>query len=211
MSSLTWLIRMIIKYQTRTLTAIMSSAPAFRHYAKAQTNFKPPEIANGNAFLGDVFSKYVPEPTIHLSSFTQSRLPPFMRKSPRSQHFISDKIESQAPISCGFYRLEPGAPLDYTYTYHEMKIILEGDFTISDETGQKVTCGPGDVLNFPKGSKIRFTTEKGGLAFYTGQVCCHLLFSFLKASQDETETGGHYSMAESIHIHRIGEMVIGRY
>ena len=51
-----------------------------------------------------------------------------------------------------------------------MKIILEGDFTISDETGQKVTCGPGDVLNFPKGSKIRFTTEKGGLAFYTGQV-----------------------------------------
>ena len=51
-----------------------------------------------------------------------------------------------------------------------MKIILEGDFTISDETGQKVHAVAGDVFNFPKGSKIRFETEKGGLAFYTGQV-----------------------------------------
>ena len=106
---------------------------------------------------------------------------PLCEANNRSHHFISDKIEPTAPISCGFYRLEPGAPLDYTYTYHEMKIILEGDFTISDETGQKVTCGPGDVLNFPKGSKIRFTTEKGGLAFYTGQVCYRLLLFFLEA------------------------------
>ena len=153
----------------------MSSTPAFRHYAKAQTNFKPPEIANGNAFLGDVFSKYVSKPPTHLSRRPyKNHLLGFLRKVPCSQHLISDKIEPQAPISCGFYRLAPGAPLDYTYTYHEMKIILEGDFTISDETGQKVTCGPGDVLNFPKGSKIRFTTEKGGLAFYTGQVCYRL-------------------------------------
>lgn len=73
-------------------------------------------------------------------------------------------------MSCGLYRLEPGVPLDYTYTYHEMKIILEGDFTISDETGQKVEAKPGDVFNFPKGSKIHFETVNGGLAFYTGQV-----------------------------------------
>jgi len=116
----------------------MSSGPlAFKHYAKAQSTFKPPLIANGNAFLGDIFS--------------------------------SEKLAPEAPISCGLYRLEPGVPLDYTYTYHEMKIILEGDFTISDETGQKVHAVAGDVFNFPKGSKIRFETEKGGLAFYTGQ------------------------------------------
>lgn len=47
-----------------------------------------------------------------------------------------------------------------------MKIILEGEFEISDETGQKVKAGPGDVFYFPKGSKITFTTDSYGLAFY---------------------------------------------
>lgn len=47
-----------------------------------------------------------------------------------------------------------------------MKIILEGEFEISDETGQKVKATPGDVFFFPKGSKITFTTESYGLGFY---------------------------------------------
>lgn len=90
-------------------------------------------------------------------------------------------------------------PLDYTYTYHEMKIILEGDFTITlldssttsldsttslseqNEEGKgdaqtegkeakTVKAGPGDVFYFEKGSRIRFETVGGGLAFYVGQV-----------------------------------------
>lgn len=47
-----------------------------------------------------------------------------------------------------------------------MKIILEGEFEISDETGQTVRAGPGDVFYFPKGSKITFSTPSVGLAFY---------------------------------------------
>jgi len=82
---------------------------------------------------------------------------------------IHTSTDTEKPISAGFYRLEPGTPLVYTYTYHEMKIIVSGDFTIADETGQKVTATAGDVFYFPKGSVITFTTEKGGLAFYTGQ------------------------------------------
>lgn len=50
-----------------------------------------------------------------------------------------------------------------------MKIIISGSFDISDETGKKVHAVAGDVFYFPKGSKITFTTEEGGLAFYTGQ------------------------------------------
>lgn len=80
----------------------------------------------------------------------------------------SDKDNAEKPVSCGFYRLEKGTPLVYTYTYDEMKIILEGHFVISDETGQKVTASPGDVFYFPKGAKITFTTEDYGLAFYVG-------------------------------------------
>ncbi|OQV05278.1 hypothetical protein CLAIMM_10046 [Cladophialophora immunda] len=115
----------------------MGSTPAFKHFSKVQSEFKPPLIANENAFLGDVAS--------------------------------SESIDPEKPISCGIYRLEKGTPLVYTYTYHEMKIILEGEFDITDETGQSVHAVAGDVFYFPKGSVITFKTNTYGLAFYTGQ------------------------------------------
>ncbi|ORY59700.1 RmlC-like cupin domain-containing protein [Pseudomassariella vexata] len=83
--------------------------------------------------------------------------------------FSSDKVNPDKPMSAGLYRLEKGEPLKYTYTYDEMKIILEGDYTISDETGQEVKATPGDVFFFPKGATITFTTTNYGLAFYCGQ------------------------------------------
>ncbi|KAI9697418.1 MAG: hypothetical protein M1836_004696 [Candelina mexicana] len=86
-------------------TDSQASPPAMTHFSKAQSTFKPPLIANENAYLGDIAS--------------------------------SDKIDPDKPISAGFYRLEKGTPLVYTYTYHEMKIIVEGEFDIADETGQK--------------------------------------------------------------------------
>ena len=50
-----------------------------------------------------------------------------------------------------------------------MKIIVDGEFEISDESGQSVKAVKGDVFFFPKGSKITFKTEKGGLGFFCGQ------------------------------------------
>lgn len=118
-------------------TAAMSESIKFTHYSQAQTEFKPPLIANENAFLGDVSS--------------------------------SESLDPVAPISAGFYRLEKGTPLVYKYTYHEMKIIVDGEFDISDESGQKVHAVKGDVFYFPKGSTITFTTETFGLGFFVGQ------------------------------------------
>ncbi|PKY02296.1 hypothetical protein P168DRAFT_292385 [Aspergillus campestris IBT 28561] len=112
-------------------------ATPFVYHAKAQSTFKPPLIANENAFLGDIDS--------------------------------SDRYNPDKPMTAGFYRLEKGTPLVYEYTYDEMKIILEGEFEIADETGQKVTATPGDVFHFPKGTKVTFTTPSYGLAFFTGQ------------------------------------------
>ena len=85
------------------------------------------------------------------------------------QKAVSDKLAPSTPVTCGFYRLEAGTPLVYTYTYHEMKIIVEGEFDISDETGQEVHAVPGDVFYFPQGAVITFKTKTYGLAFYTGQ------------------------------------------
>ena len=62
-----------------------------------------------------------------------------------------------------------GTPLVYEYNYHEMKIIVDGHFYISDETGKGVKATKGDVFYFPAGSKITFRTDDFGLAFYTGQ------------------------------------------
>lgn len=83
------------------------SSPVFKYFPKTQAEFKPPLIANENAFLGDVVTS----------------------------------SDGDKPISAGIYRLEKGTPLVYTYTYHETKIILEGEFDISDESGQSVHVG----------------------------------------------------------------------
>lgn len=88
-------------------------------------------------------------------------------------------------VTSGFFHLAPGTPLVYTYTYHEMKIILEGDYTITDVTAvseeqrkgdlkgwdvQRVEAKPGDVFYFPEGVTIRFETVAGGKAFYVSGI-----------------------------------------
>ena len=50
-----------------------------------------------------------------------------------------------------------------------MKIIVDGEFEISDENGQVVTGTKGDVFFFPKGAVITFKTANGGLGFFCGQ------------------------------------------
>ena len=65
--------------------------------------------------------------------------------------------------------IKAGESLQYTYTYHEMKFIVDGSFTIQDETGQKVLAKAGDLLYFPKGTSITFSTDDFGLGFFCGQ------------------------------------------
>ena len=74
-----------------------------------------------------------------------------------------------AAISSGFFELLSGAPLDYEYTYDEMKVVVEGEFHLTDlDSGQQVVARPKDVLFFPAGSRIRFATPERALGFYTG-------------------------------------------
>ncbi|KAL8907108.1 MAG: hypothetical protein Q9207_001600 [Kuettlingeria erythrocarpa] len=121
------------------------TVPPFSYYQQAQSSFKPPLIANNNAFLGDVFSS-------------------------------SDIGRTTNAMSAGFYRLEPGPELVYTYTYDEMKILVDGDMQISqlkDGKGEEVAkeevdAKKGDVFFFPKGAIVRFRTREGGLAWFCG-------------------------------------------
>ena len=82
---------------------------------------------------------------------------------------FSISTNSDKPITSGLFRLKAGESLKYTYTYHEMKFIVDGSFIIEDETGQKETVKAGDLLYFPKGTEMTFTTNNFGLGFFCGQ------------------------------------------
>jgi hypothetical protein len=47
------------KRATSAASEKMSDPAAFKHYSKAQSTFKPPLIANENAYLGDIYSRSV--------------------------------------------------------------------------------------------------------------------------------------------------------
>ena len=88
------------------------------------------------------------------------------------QAFLKDfavSDDAEKPMTSGLFRLKAGESLKYTYTYHEMKFIVEWRFTIEDETGQKVQAKAGDLLYFPKGTSITFSTDDFGLGFFCGQ------------------------------------------
>jgi ethanolamine utilization protein EutQ (cupin superfamily) len=81
--------------------------------------------------------------------------------------FVSADADKR--ICAGFFHLEKGNELKYSYDYEEMKIVVEGTFIISDDTGQKVTATVGDVLYFPSGSNVTFSTPDRAVGFFTGQ------------------------------------------
>ena len=84
------------------------------------------------------------------------------------QDTVSSNNES-APISGGFFRMEAGNPLEYTYSYDECKIMLEGEMEIIEKDGQAVTMRPGDVVYFDSGTTVTFSSKSSGTAFYVGQ------------------------------------------
>lgn len=75
--------------------------------------------------------------------------------------------DEQAPITVGLFRLEAGEPI--TYTYEEMKLIIDGEFQISDGSSDAVTAKVGDLFYFPKGSVITFSTNTFGVGYFCGQ------------------------------------------
>ena len=108
------------------------------------------------------FKHYKQIKTQELPSMNIDNVPAFLK-----DFAISD--DKEKPITSGLFRLKAGQSLKYTYTYHEMKLIVDGSFIIEDETGQKVTAKPGDLFYFPKGTSITFSTPDFGLGFFCGQ------------------------------------------
>ena len=109
------------------------------------------------------FKHYKQIKTQELPSMNIDNVPAFLK-----DFAVSD--DSEKPITSGLFRLKAGQSLKYTYTYHEMKFIVDGSFIIEDETGQKVTAKPGDsFFIFQKILQFTFSTPDFGLGFFCGQ------------------------------------------
>lgn len=86
--------------------------------------------------------------------------------------YLQDTVASNneaAPITCGFFKMESGNPLEYTYSYDECKIMLEGEMTLTEKDGETITMKPGDVVYFDSGTTVTFSSNTSGTAFYVGQ------------------------------------------
>lgn len=91
--------------------------------------------------------------------------------APGSEAFIADSLANPngSAISSGFFELKASEPLVYEYTYDEMKVVIAGEFTLTDQaTGEVTIAKERDVLFFPKGTTVKFETPDYALGFYTG-------------------------------------------
>ena len=91
---------------------------------------------------------------------------------PGTKGYIDDVFANPdgSEMSAGYFELQrTDAPLDYYYAYDEMKVVLEGEFTLENlDTGQVEVAKAMDAIFFPKGSRIRFTTPDRALAYFVG-------------------------------------------
>jgi ethanolamine utilization protein EutQ len=84
---------------------------------------------------------------------------------------IADSLHNpEGSVMCaGFFELKASEPLVYTYTYDEMKIVIAGEFILTDQTtGETTHARERDVLFFPKGTTVKFETPEYALGFFTG-------------------------------------------
>ncbi len=75
-------------------------------------------------------------------------------------------LEEAPRIGCGIMELRDGADFEWTLTYDEWDVVLEGRLEIRID-GRTVGGDAGDVLYIPRGSRIHFTTPQYAKFAYT--------------------------------------------
>lgn len=75
-------------------------------------------------------------------------------------------LEEAPRMGCGVMELKDGASFEWTLTYDEYDIVLEGNLEIEID-GRIVKGGVGDIIYIPKGSHIHFQTPDHAKYVYT--------------------------------------------
>ncbi len=86
----------------------------------------------------------------------------------RSDVMLKDvtTLEEAPRMGCGIMELKDGASFEWTLTYDEYDIVLEGNLEIEID-GRIVKGGAGDIIYIPKGSHIHFQTPDHAKYVYT--------------------------------------------
>lgn len=103
----------------------------------------------------------------HIQGVENMEIEPWGDGIPAFFEDVMSNGNSEAPMTCATFRMEKGEPLVYTYEYDDIKYVLDGSFTVSDGNST-VTAVKGDVLRFPAGSTITFTSDDYGLGWACG-------------------------------------------
>ena len=82
--------------------------------------------------------------------------------------FLTIRFDEKTMIrmGCGVMELRDGASFEWTLTYDEYDIVLEGNLEIEID-GRIVSGGVGDIIYIPKGSHIHFQTPDYAKYVYT--------------------------------------------
>jgi len=99
---------------------------------------------------------------------------PIFNNSQNSLSYLKDLLvagkDESVQLIGGLYKLLNGPALDYTYTYEEFKYIVDGEFVLRDGTGQTIAAMEGDLMYFPRGCSVNFTSPVSALGFFVGQI-----------------------------------------
>ncbi|KAI5456793.1 hypothetical protein BGZ63DRAFT_467942 [Mariannaea sp. PMI_226] len=73
------------------------------------------------------------------------------------------------PITGSWFRMEKGPEATPpTYEYDEVGVVVEGEITLRDESGQSAVVKAGDTFYVTRGSTITFSSNSYGIAWKCG-------------------------------------------
>jgi uncharacterized cupin superfamily protein len=79
-------------------------------------------------------------------------------------------------LQLGYFSMQPGEEFEFTYTFLEVKAIINGKIVVRDEHGKKYVAEAGDVFIFTPDTTVVFDGESDGEAIYTGHRLPEPLF-----------------------------------
>lgn len=106
------------------------------------------------------------------------------------QIFLADVLDSSNSdtMSVWFGRYGAGELNEWTVTYDEMIVVIQGRFTVRGDDG-KASAGPGEVIFLTKGTKVTYEAEEA----------THLVGATYPHWQDAQRQSRHADLLNSFH------------
>jgi uncharacterized cupin superfamily protein len=79
-------------------------------------------------------------------------------------------------IQLGYFSMQPSEDFEFTYTFLEVKVVINGKIIVRDDRGEKYVGEAGDVFIFTPETTVIFDSESDGDAIYTGHRLPEPLF-----------------------------------